>query len=173
MGCESALEKRELFLAFNCTAGALFCAHGCGFLTAIVKDAAALERWRNRVLVREHCIEISSRPALPLDGARELIKPAKAIAKYGDQPWGKVEPRKLNLPPPPYLRKTFDVNKPIARATVYASALGIYELHINGQRVGRDHFTPGWTDYAKRVHNQTYDVTPMLKVGANAIGAVL
>ena len=103
----------------------------------------------------------------------DAFKPAKAVAKHGDPPWGKIEPRKLNLPPPPYLRKAFDVSKTIARATVYASALGIYELHINGQRVGRDHFTPGWTDYAKRVHYQTYDVTPMLKVGANAIGAIL
>jgi len=103
----------------------------------------------------------------------DAFKPAKIVAKFGDAPWGKVEVRKLHLPPPTLLRKQLDVTKPIARATVYASALGIYELHINGRRVGRDYFTPGWTEYAKRVPYQTYDVTPMLKQGANAIGAIL
>ncbi|MHC4694304.1 MAG: family 78 glycoside hydrolase catalytic domain, partial [Planctomycetota bacterium] len=58
-------------------------------------------------------------------------------------------------------------------ATVYASALGLYELHINGQRVGEDYFTPGWTDYTKRVYYQTYDITSLLVQGENAIGAIL
>jgi alpha-L-rhamnosidase len=77
------------------------------------------------------------------------------------------------LPPPSYLRKPFSVDKPIKRATVYASALGLYELHINGKRVGEDYFTPGWTDYTKRVYYQTYDVTGLIKEGGNAIGAIL
>jgi alpha-L-rhamnosidase len=100
-------------------------------------------------------------------------RPARAVANHGEAPWGDISPRKLVLPPPPYLRKTFEATKPIARATAYASALGLYELHVNGQRVGQDHFTPGWTDYAKRVHYQTYDVTPLVKPGANAIAAML
>jgi alpha-L-rhamnosidase len=79
----------------------------------------------------------------------------------------------LVLPPPPYLRKSFLVNKPVKRAVVYASALGLYELHINGKRVGKDYFTPGWTDYTKRVYYQTYDVTDMLTPSGNAIGAIL
>jgi alpha-L-rhamnosidase len=101
------------------------------------------------------------------------FKPAVAVAKHGDAPWGRIEARKLNLPPTPYLRHSFTVSKSVARATVYASALGIYELHLNGRRVGADHFTPGWTEYAKRVHYQTYDVTDMLQQGDNAIGAIL
>ncbi|MFI5236044.1 MAG: family 78 glycoside hydrolase catalytic domain, partial [Gemmatimonadales bacterium] len=48
-----------------------------------------------------------------------------------------------------------------------------YELHLNGQRVGRDLFTPGWTSYAKRLQYQTYDVTHLLVPGENAIGAIL
>jgi alpha-L-rhamnosidase len=51
--------------------------------------------------------------------------------------------------------------------------LGLYELHINGQRVGEDYFTPGWTDYTKRVYYQTYDITSLLVQGENAIGAIL
>jgi len=88
------------------------------------------------------------------------------------------EPRKnlsgeLILPPPRYLRKDFKLSKPIRRATLYATALGLYEVHINGQRIGEDYFTPGWTDYNKRVYYNTYDVTDILNQGDNAIGAVL
>ena len=98
---------------------------------------------------------------------------SKEIARVGDSPWGKPAPDKLVLPPPPYLRKTFFVNKPVKRATVYASALGLYELHINGKRVGQDYFTPGWTDYNTRVYYQTYDVTNLIAQSGNAIGAIL
>lgn len=63
---------------------------------------------------------------------------AKEIGKMGDSPWGEPSEEGLILPPPPYLRKSFVVNKPVKRAVVYASALGLYELQINGQRVGGD-----------------------------------
>lgn len=76
------------------------------------------------------------------------------------------------LVPCPYLRKPFAAPPP-ARATLYASALGIYEVHLNGRRVGDDYFVPGWTDYDRRVYYQTYDVTPLLHEGPNIIGAVV
>jgi alpha-L-rhamnosidase len=98
---------------------------------------------------------------------------AKVIAQLGDSPWGQPSQEGLVLPPPPYLRKSFVVNKPVKRAVVYASALGLYELHINGNRVGEDYFTPGWTDYTKRVYYQTYDVTNLLSKSGNTIGAIL
>ena len=75
--------------------------------------------------------------------------------------------------PSPFLRRTFTVAKPLARATVSATARGIYALHLNGQRVGDAHFAPGWTDYAKRLQYQTYDVTESVQNGENVIGAVL
>ena len=71
------------------------------------------------------------------------------------------------------LRKEFDIDSEITRATVYATALGIYELHINGQRVGDALLTPGWTEYEERLLYQTWDVTALLKKGKNAVGAVL
>jgi alpha-L-rhamnosidase len=98
---------------------------------------------------------------------------AKELVAVGEGPWGEVHKRRLVLPPPPYLRKAFSVDRPIKRAVVYASALGLYELHINGKRVGEDYFTPGWTDYTTRVYYQTYDVTNLLATGGNAIGAIL
>ncbi len=98
---------------------------------------------------------------------------AQEIAKVGDQPWGKPSEDELILPPPPYLRKPFDLGNDIQRAMVYVSALGLYELYINGKRVGKDYFTPGWTDYPTRVYYQTYDVTDLINKGGNAIGAIL
>jgi len=73
----------------------------------------------------------------------------------------------------PMLRKTFSLASPIKRATVYASALGLYELRLNGKRVGDHVLAPEWTDYHKRVQYQTYDVTQMLQRGDNAVGAIL
>lgn len=52
--------------------------------------------------------------------------------------------------------------KQIERATLCASAIGMYTAFINGKRVGNDLFTPGWTEYRKRVQYQTYDVTGLL-----------
>jgi alpha-L-rhamnosidase len=77
------------------------------------------------------------------------------------------------LSPPPYLRSTFQASSPVVRATLYASALGLVEVHLNGRRVSDDFFTPGWTDYAKRVHYRTYDVTSLVHPGTNAWGAIL
>ena len=73
----------------------------------------------------------------------------------------------------PLLRREFELPKPVLRAWLYATALGLYELRLNGQRVGEDLLTPGWTDYHTRLQYQTYDVTGLLKVGTNAIGALL
>jgi alpha-L-rhamnosidase len=75
--------------------------------------------------------------------------------------------------PCPYVRKSFQLEKSVASARLYVTALGLYEFHINGQRVGNDVFTPGWTDYHKRVQVQAYDVTPFLRHGGNAVGAIL
>jgi alpha-L-rhamnosidase len=79
----------------------------------------------------------------------------------------------LVLPPAPFLRKTFTLSKPIKQATLFATARGIYELHLNGAKVGDHLLAPGWTDYPTRIQYQAYDVTGQLKNGANAIGAVL
>ena len=73
----------------------------------------------------------------------------------------------------PYLRKDFTVDKPFAKARVYGTALGLYELHLNGQRVGDHLFAPDWTDYSIRSRYQVYDVTPLLKPGANTLAGMV
>lgn len=75
--------------------------------------------------------------------------------------------------PPHWFRKEFNLKKKITKARVYATSLGLYELHINGKRVGADYFTPGWTSYNKRLQYQTYDITNMLQEGKNTIGAIV
>src|ERR687894_1046398 len=77
------------------------------------------------------------------------------------------------LAPSLYLRKEFPLDKPVRWARLYATARGLYELHLNGSRVGDDVLAPGWTDYERRVQYQTYDVTPLLAEGPNVLGAVL
>src|SRR5688572_30524564 len=98
---------------------------------------------------------------------------ATEIAAMGDAPWGKVSETELRLPPPPQLRKTFAADKPVKRATMYATALGLYELYLNGRRVGDVIFAPGWTDYRKRVYYNTYDVTGLVREGDNVLAGLL
>ena len=74
----------------------------------------------------------------------------------------------------PILRSGFRLkNKEIEKATLYATARGIYEISINGSRVGDDYLAPGLSQYNKHHYYQTYDVTDMLKAGENAIQAML
>ncbi|HMR49858.1 MAG TPA: family 78 glycoside hydrolase catalytic domain [Arachnia sp.] len=75
----------------------------------------------------------------------------------------------------PLFRKEFTVDpaKTVASARVYAAAHGIYELALNGDKVGDQHLAPGYTEYAKRIQSQTYDVTDQIVPGANVIGASL
>jgi alpha-L-rhamnosidase len=98
---------------------------------------------------------------------------AQTIGPAGCLPWGDLKYTRPALFPPPYLRKTFTISRPVLRATLYATALGMVDLHLNGHRVSDDLFTPGWTDYTKRVHYRTYDVTRLVQRGNNALGAIL
>lgn len=74
--------------------------------------------------------------------------------------------------PSQYFRNEFSTQKPVKSAKVYVTSLGVYELYMNGNKVGNDLFTPGYTSYNKRLQYQTYDVTKMLQQN-NAIGAIV
>jgi alpha-L-rhamnosidase len=74
----------------------------------------------------------------------------------------------------PMLRTTFSAApKKIAGVRLYVTARGIYEVYINGKRVGNDYYNPGLTQYNITHLYQTYDVTNMVTSGKNAIGAML
>ncbi|MFI9604575.1 alpha-L-rhamnosidase [Streptomyces sp. NPDC052043] len=96
---------------------------------------------------------------------------AMVAAPWGGGPWGRVVPVSHAVT---QVRHEFRLGRrKVSRARLYATALGLYEAHLNGSRVGRDQLAPGWTDYRTRVPYQTYDVTTLLRPGANAIGVYL
>jgi len=131
-----------------------------------------------------------SAQVVPVDAAWKFATNAPAgwdLPGFADGGWQPllVDPQRRNpwdgppqtftdyLSPAPFLRKTFMVSKPVRRATIYSTALGVYELQLNGARVGTDYLTPGWTEFRSRVQYQTYDVTAQVREGANAFGAIL
>ncbi|MEU2669279.1 family 78 glycoside hydrolase catalytic domain [Streptomyces sp. NPDC007164] len=76
------------------------------------------------------------------------------------------------LAPCPVLRRSFTASAG-TRARLYVSARGLYEVRLNGERVGDAELAPGWTDYHHRVQYQTYDVTASLRDGENVLAATV
>lgn len=72
-----------------------------------------------------------------------------------------------------YFRKQFPVIKEVKKATVYIAGLGLYELFINGKKIGDQVLAPNPTDYRKSVLYNVHDVTQQLRNGENVIGTVL
>ena len=74
--------------------------------------------------------------------------------------------------PCPLFRKEFTLKKQIKRATLYASAPGLYKAYLNGKPVTNAMFTPGWTSYPNRIQYQAHDVTHFLET-KNTLGAIV
>ena len=72
-----------------------------------------------------------------------------------------------------YLRKDFKVAKQVAKARLYISGLGIYQLYIDGKKIGREELSPDPTQYDKRVFYNTFDVRDALSSGDNTVGVIL
>ncbi|QDG49715.1 alpha-L-rhamnosidase [Persicimonas caeni] len=73
----------------------------------------------------------------------------------------------------PMLRRSFVLTGDVRRARLYVTAHGLYEARLNGNRVGDELFTPGWTSYDDCLQYQCYDVTDLLQKGDNVLGAIL
>ncbi|NOY58539.1 MAG: family 78 glycoside hydrolase catalytic domain [Calditrichaeota bacterium] len=71
------------------------------------------------------------------------------------------------------LRKELAINKRVKNARVYVSGLGLYELHVNGEKVGDKVLTPAKTNYHEQVLYDTYDITKLLQKGTNAVGIMI
>jgi alpha-L-rhamnosidase len=91
---------------------------------------------------------------------------AQWIRPLSDEPEAEQRPVAL-------LRKSFSISKPVQSARLYITSHGLYEAHLNGQRVGDAVLTPGWTSYNKRLQYQVYDVTQQIRNGDNAAGVML
>jgi alpha-L-rhamnosidase len=81
--------------------------------------------------------------------------------------------KSIRVNPAPYFRHTFDVTKKIRSARAYIAVAGLYELYINGQKIGDHRLDPMYTRFDRRTLYVTYDVTSQLIHGANAIGVLL
>ncbi len=99
-----------------------------------------------------------------------LLSAADWSARFISPAWDE-DTTKSN--PAPYLRREFHLHSGIKSARLYITALGLYEAEINGQVVGDQVFSPGWTVYDQRLRYQTFDVTEILQQGRNALGAIL
>jgi alpha-L-rhamnosidase len=119
--------------------------------------------WKVRVWDKDQRPSAWSKPALWTMG---LLEPSDWRAKW-------IAPADTNPSASPMFRKEFSLRRTVDRATLTVTALGLYEVRINGQRVGDHILAPEWTDYHKRVQYQTYDVTNLLLTGGNAVGVVL
>ena len=105
----------------------------------VALDSTETENWSTRMLVDG---DITSHPA--------------GVDQSGHHAVGQIHVLK-----PPVMRREFTLPEDFPRATLYVSALGLYELHLNGQRVGDHILAPELTDYEKCANYQTYDVTVM------------
>jgi alpha-L-rhamnosidase len=118
--------------------------------------------------VSDQTVEGWNTPSFKPDGWKQAV----VVAPYNNSTWGEMKAG--YVPRPPRLaRKDFNLGAPIQKARAYVSALGTYDLFLNGERVGNQRLAPEWTDYATRVQYQTYDVTPLLKEGANTVGMMV
>jgi alpha-L-rhamnosidase len=79
----------------------------------------------------------------------------------------------VHLKPAPCFRKEFEAHKKINSARAYIAVAGLYELYINGERIGDHRLDPMWTRFDRRNLYVTYDVTAQLKSGKNAAGILL
>jgi alpha-L-rhamnosidase len=91
-----------------------------------------------------------------------------------DPPQSEISHSPLDHASPPLnLRREFTLETQPTRARLYATAHGVYEPRLNGERVGDRELSPGWTEYHRRLHYQTYDVTALLHQGGNTLGAIV
>jgi len=98
---------------------------------------------------------------------------AKELGLFGMAPWREVGFGEEHALPARVLRKEFETASRPKRATAYVSGLGLFELYVNGSKIGDHVLSPGLTDYDKRVQYLTFDVTQQLSAGRNAIGLLL
>jgi alpha-L-rhamnosidase len=95
-----------------------------------------------------------------------------STAKLVDGITAPVDPPPV-IQPVAELRRSFHIDAPVRRAVAYATAQGVYQLHINGRQVDDRVLAPEFTDYFKRIQYQTYDVTSLLRRGENVAAALV
>lgn len=127
--------------------------------------------WKVKVYTNKGTADWSA----PAQWTMGLLQPADWKAKWigydKASPWDSVT--QFSRLSARYFRKAFAAPAAVKRATAYIAGLGLYELYLNGERIGDQVLAPNPTDYRKSVLYNTHDVTKQVKKGENVIGAVL
>ncbi|GLY93231.1 glycoside hydrolase family 78 protein [Actinoplanes sp. NBRC 103695] len=119
-------------------------------------------------------------PAAPLksrDRVRVRVRVNDQWSEYAEAEAGLLDPgdwtarfvQDARNAETPILSATIDLPEGTTRARLYATAHGLYIPHLNGQRVGDHQLAPGWTAYHHRLRYQTFDVTDLVRPGANRL----
>ncbi len=171
------------------------CYHAHNVMIASVSGRTYIwvDQWKY-LIVKDLQLNPSDHAAFPVVGDVGFYVPKGKKALFGTanihnfrQPWHTISiladnltvngPTALFTPHEngaPLLRTEFSITgKSIAKARLYATARGAYEMMVNGHRVSDDYLNPGLTQYNKTLFYQTFDVTKILKEGNNALGAIL
>ncbi|KAA9108161.1 alpha-L-rhamnosidase [Microbacterium rhizomatis] len=107
----------------------------------------------------------------PWSESRSIVGGFLGDGEWTASPIGLAEPS--GVAEPAYLRTEFDVREGVRRATLYATAVGVYQAALNGTDVDDQVMKPGWTPYNHRTIHETTDVTSLLVAGRNAWGVRL
>ncbi len=152
-----------------------------GAVTRVESDESVLVPWpaaplasRQRATVRVRVTGTegdTSDWSAPATVETGLLEASDWVAVPVGGDW--ADPEDLDERRPPLVRRSFTIDGEVASARLYVTAHGLAEVEINGQRVGDDAMSPGWTVYGKRLRYYTHDVTALLATGDNAIGAWL
>lgn len=119
---------------------------------------------------RSECKEIEGWELLSFDDS--AWSSIRIVTELEVKPWEEIG-EKARCLPARMLRREFSVEKQVARATAYISGLGLFELYLNGRKVGDHVLSPALTEYDKRVFYVSLDVTDQLRCGVNAAGVIL
>jgi len=99
-----------------------------------------------------------------------LLKPDDWVADWIEPD---LEEDENGSNPCPMMRKQFEIKGKVKSARAYVTCHGLYEMKVNGEKIGDQVFTPGWTSYHNILQYQIYDVSDVLKPGTNCVGAIL
>lgn len=113
-------------------------------------------------------LTIAEAQALDWHARLDALTPCAVRCRFGAEPWNDIRARLNLLPAPVVLQRRFILPpKPIAAAWIDATAIGVYDMELNGDRVGEVFLAPGWTDTRKTAHVQRYDVGSQVRPGDN------
>ena len=129
--------------------------------------------WKVQVWNQDGKVSRWSEPAKWSMGLLKLDDWKAQWISYRDTAPLHTDRKSLFLPPARHYHKDFAAAKPIKRAVIYVSALGLVDVHLNGKQVTEAFFEPGWADYHQRVHYRTQDVTELVRKGDNRLGAIV